>query len=205
MTRVTGMTLLFASVVVVILAGVSPQIAWKEAVVEATGPTPTPFAYHALYSEQDAIDRAMGLFPEGKNPGTAIARLRSRLSAVAWRMGATPQPGEYDSTRLSGPSWIVGIPGTGLTACDIAPRYTSIGGLGAACNSTQSIFGVYYVLDPSNAMPITIGELTQEQLLSLDAMTNDSFTISAETPETLGGTPVVGTQGPAIVTSTPEP
>ncbi len=188
-----------------------PQLAPTTNVPVAFAATSTPappFEYHALDTEQKAIDRALELFPD-KSPTQVVARITTRLDAVTWRNdGATPEPGSYDSTKLANPAWIVGIKGTGVNNCDIVPLDLSVDVYGRSCDPSTTLYGIYYILNPPDAMVITVGELTSAMHSSLASMSNGSFSISFETPMPLSGATLAATPPysvPQIVTSTPEP
>lgn len=176
-----------------------------QTVASADASTPTPYVFHALTTESEAIARGDGLYPG--NPPTGIARLVTRLDAVSWRDRATPDPSDYDAMRLAKPAWVVAYPGGGLTACDIVPLNLTVGGLGAACDSSTVLYGVYFILDAENGVPITIGELTADKVTSLRALSNGTFSITATTPEPLEGATVAAplASPPSIITSTPIP
>jgi hypothetical protein len=172
------------------------------------GATPTDWDYHALTTSQLAIDEALLVFPD-KTPTAIVAKLKTRYDALVWRKGgATPIPGNYNSTSMAEPAWIVGIQGTGVTNCDITSLDVTIGHYGRACDPNTTLFGLYYVLSPSDAMLLGAGEMTSAMYSTLSAMSNDSPTITFNTPAPLTGATLAATQPwgpPQIVTSTPEP
>lgn len=155
---------------------------------QTPGATPTSSWPSPIYTEQDAIDQALGRFPEGFSPHSEVARLVTTDTYDIW--SETRALDAAYALNGDAPVWLVGILGDSLLRSDIM----SVVGMPVPETLDTSVAGGFYAWDANSGALIGLGVLAPidewpQNYGSLCALKNEPLSITLATPRpTLGPT-----------------
>lgn len=152
LTATTG--LLLAALLVGLVYGLRPASDADPISAQSAIATPEITFYTGitpLYADDEVISRTLKLFPEGKNPHGAVARLLPYETVDDWRDASGPD------VQPDSPAWLVGILGDNLTVEDIMSDYEP--GQAGVSGGDVAIEGAFYVWDANSGFLTGVGVL----------------------------------------------